>query len=533
MAKRSTEKPEMVVAGPGAGKTHAMVRRIAEKLVDLLPARHLAAITFTNAATSDIHERLHQLVSPTPNVFVGTIHAFLNRFVVLPFARPFSLLPEDRTFVGINTHELVNSLESRRTHPFAPQHRNAARTRIVESLLRRGVVPYDEIINLACKLLEDKTVRARVSRRLQFLFVDEFQDIDNRHLRIFDHLRKAGQTRIFVVGDPEQFVYGFTYGQRSRRHPGFPTIPFFQFRSQARTTSESTNRRSCAEIVAFTNHFHGELQQVSSVGSRSESRVLFLEDMELDHLVVRFRARSEEVLHQHGSRRRLYLARENSAFDSVRQQFSIGTVSNDSTSRTTPLQEALDLLALCRRESQRTACSSLSIGSHEWRKLGMALVRDVRDARVSTVEHLRDQWFSALRIPDMPDHRETISAALEHFRVRMFRDTTLLSDDGTASIHRAKGLEATAVLVLAASLVELNKWLTTDRALRDADKRDDCRLGYVAFSRAKELLCIGCRQALDEATRRRLEYLGVTLVPATRNRSPLPSGQLNMFKGLT
>ncbi|HDL08104.1 MAG TPA: hypothetical protein ENG35_05125, partial [Desulfobacteraceae bacterium] len=54
MIPKIEDKPTLMIAGPGAGKTHDMVDRIVGAIPDLRPNRILAAITFTNAATDSI-----------------------------------------------------------------------------------------------------------------------------------------------------------------------------------------------------------------------------------------------------------------------------------------------------------------------------------------------------------------------------------------------------------------------------------------------------------------------------------------------
>ncbi|MDO8367670.1 MAG: 3'-5' exonuclease, partial [Saprospiraceae bacterium] len=67
-----------------------------------------------------------------------------------------------------------------------------------------------------------------------------------------------------------------------------------------------------------------------------------------------------------------------------------------------------------------------------------------------------------------------------------------------SSIHTAKGLEASCVLVLAKTNNELQTWLTFD-AITNL-KNDNFRLGYVAFSRARKLLCFACLQKPTKKT---------------------------------
>jgi DNA helicase-2/ATP-dependent DNA helicase PcrA len=84
-----------------------------------------------------------------------------------------------------------------------------------------------------------------------------------------------------------------------------------------------------------------------------------------------------------------------------------------------------------------------------------------------------------------------------------------------SSIHKAKGLEADAVLVVAKNSNELKKWLTIDGSERRVDKGDTCRLGYVAITRPRELLCFASLKPLEDETRHVLAECGVTTVSAT------------------
>lgn len=55
-------KPKLVIAGPGAGKTHGMVDEIIAALLDLEPNRHMAIVTYTNSATNNIKRRLGERI---------------------------------------------------------------------------------------------------------------------------------------------------------------------------------------------------------------------------------------------------------------------------------------------------------------------------------------------------------------------------------------------------------------------------------------------------------------------------------------
>lgn len=82
----------------------------------------------------------------------------------------------------------------------------------IKALVKRGVVPYDRMGSVAATLIKQKEIRRLVGHRIQYLFVDEFQDVDTTQYAIFDELRKEKKATIFVVGDPEQYISTFTYG---------------------------------------------------------------------------------------------------------------------------------------------------------------------------------------------------------------------------------------------------------------------------------------------------------------------------------
>ncbi|WP_422445645.1 3'-5' exonuclease [Thermoanaerobacterium sp. DL9XJH110] len=79
-----------------------------------------------------------------------------------------------------------------------------------------------------------------------------------------------------------------------------------------------------------------------------------------------------------------------------------------------------------------------------------------------------------------------------------------------STIHSAKGLEATCVLMVADTSNILMKWLETDKK-KLRTKSDEYRLGYVGFSRARELLCIGCLEEITDKQIQILERLNVKI----------------------
>ena len=71
-------------AGAVGGKTTSMVKAIIEKIVTLDTNKFLCVITYTNDATVSIKSKLSKEILIPPNIFIGTIHSFLFRFIFKP-----------------------------------------------------------------------------------------------------------------------------------------------------------------------------------------------------------------------------------------------------------------------------------------------------------------------------------------------------------------------------------------------------------------------------------------------------------------
>jgi DNA helicase-2/ATP-dependent DNA helicase PcrA len=395
----------------------------------------------------------------------------------------------------------------------APAKLNIAKGGITKRLIAKGIVPYDSILSIAGSLLNEKMIRERVSRRLQFLFVDEFQDTDTRQLRLFDELRKAKHTKMYAVGDPEQYITGFTYGTRGQRIPDFDKIPFFTFLKRSTKHEETLNWRANGELVDFANQFRGDLQQRAQKPHRGESRVLFLDNDNLETLITEFRQLTENIEHEDEVVSRLYLGFENRTFDNVRAKFGIIPISNDSRKTQTILGDALDLLSLALGISQRRARDQFGLTLLDWRHLGITILRKCQSVKFD-VEELTG--FLKMHFGDVASttRAESISQSLVQLKNVMESGLHSSEWERCSSINKAKGLEADAVLAVARTSNELKKWLTVDGIERRSDKRDACRLGYVATTRARELLCFACLKPLDDEVCRLLTGRRVTMVPS-------------------
>src|SRR5688572_514227 len=96
--------PLLVVAGPGAGKTRAIVARAAHLVLARgVSPRQIMAITFSRRAAGELQSRLSAMLDRTGSIWAGTFHGLgarvLRRGGAAHFDRPegFTIFDRDDT----------------------------------------------------------------------------------------------------------------------------------------------------------------------------------------------------------------------------------------------------------------------------------------------------------------------------------------------------------------------------------------------------------------------------------------------------
>jgi DNA helicase-2/ATP-dependent DNA helicase PcrA len=508
MIPKIKDKPTMVIAGPGAGKTHEMVSRIVGTIKYLRPNRILAAITFTNAATDSIREKVQDLIQIPPNVFIGTNYSFFNQFILLPFGTLFEYIPSDKLFLEIDVRRIVEEKLQRKGHPAALQ---AIRKRVLNSLLKEGKIPFEQIVEISSDLMKNPQIQKIVCNRIQFLFKDEFQDTDTTQMRIFDAIRKGKKTIIYSVGDPEQYILGFTYNNRRVKKPSFRNIPINKFASGCDKRENCVNKRACEELVQFTNNFHTSIKQKSEVGAIEQGGVFFIADTDLHGIIPKFIELTQTIIDSRKNSRRLFLGYENKTFSGFVEKYGLVPISNEHRRPSSTLRESLELLASAVQLSSKGIKDKHDLDAVGYRKLGIKLLKAVIAGRTLTIEQLRRFLTDDLCLQCQYDV-VNLETKLEGLKSLLNRENIMSANNFYSSIHKAKGLEAECVLIVSKSKKELAKWLETDVEERCKDKADTCRIGYVGFTRAKYILCIACKQPIDGSIENTLLNLKVKIL---------------------
>jgi superfamily I DNA/RNA helicase len=226
--------PQLVVAGPGTGKTRVLVCRAAQLIETegLAPSR-LVLVTFTRRAAAQLTDRLATLVGPdAQHVRAGTIHHFcyeVLRAHTAPADIPEDFIVVDDTVADAfwqqwyETHEqwcennYLTSYRQVKTHvsriklgiDTVSGRLTQGLRAYNEMLAERGGVDFDDLLVKTRDLLRDHPdVRTALADEVQALLVDEFQDTDPVQFDIVRRLGDAG-SHLFCVADDDQSVYRF------------------------------------------------------------------------------------------------------------------------------------------------------------------------------------------------------------------------------------------------------------------------------------------------------------------------------------
>ena len=203
---------KLIIAGAGAGKTGTLCWQIAKDLNAGHDPRKMVAITFTNAAAREYAARLGDVKLG----YMGTLHGWclsmLNRYgAAIGYRTGAVSMIDEETETGLIKAALFSikaapqwSVEKVREWKASGKIHNPAAIaakKYMAQLRAASCVDFDSVLFECLRLIEGGHIP-----QLDCLYWDEFQDSgpwDNAIMLAIKARRK------FVVGDPDQSVYGF------------------------------------------------------------------------------------------------------------------------------------------------------------------------------------------------------------------------------------------------------------------------------------------------------------------------------------
>lgn len=233
--------PALVLAGAGSGKTRVLTRRIAYLIAEYgVNPGNILAMTFTNKAASEMKERVNKLISEEMRSWVGTFHSFgatlLRREAEkLGFKRNFSIY--DTSDQKRMVKEIMQglNLDTKKTKPSRVLNKiSDAKNQLIrpadykiedynymseivaqiyplyqQRMQESNAFDFDDLIMKPCQLFtEYPRVKEYYNQKYKYILVDEYQDVNHAQYRL-SQLLTGSDNNIFVVGDPDQSIYGF------------------------------------------------------------------------------------------------------------------------------------------------------------------------------------------------------------------------------------------------------------------------------------------------------------------------------------
>jgi DNA helicase-2/ATP-dependent DNA helicase PcrA len=267
--------PLLIVAGPGSGKTRTLTHRIAYLIShrDVLAANCLA-ITFARRAADEMRARLHTLLPDAwHHVGIFTFHALglailqehynvagLQRGFRVASAAERSLLLQKALDVSERrAGGLLAAISGAKRTRTPPENTRVAEAlqAYQEALDTRNLVDYDDLVGLAADVLDaDAGLQASYQQRYPWVFIDEYQDIDEQQVRLLK-LLVPPHGNVCAIGDPAQAIYGFRGADVrffARFHEDFPSAQIIRLSRNYR--SDHTIVTAAAQLMARSAAYH-------------------------------------------------------------------------------------------------------------------------------------------------------------------------------------------------------------------------------------------------------------------------------------
>lgn len=241
------DRPLVIVAGAGTGKTRTLTARLAALLDRGVPPHRILLLTFTRRAADDLVARATAQTGTrtTERPHGGTFHAIAHRYVatyaqLLGVPEGFGVLdpaaagdlmdllldehgltgtetrlPRSGLLVDIYSRCVNNERRLRELvpveYPWVEPHLEGVAELFGHYTLRKraiGVMDFDDLLLHWRALLADPAVGPALARRYSHVLVDEYQDVNRLQADIVALLAPSGRG-LTAVGDEAQCIYGF------------------------------------------------------------------------------------------------------------------------------------------------------------------------------------------------------------------------------------------------------------------------------------------------------------------------------------
>lgn len=287
-AVTATEGYIRVIAGAGSGKTRALSRRFAYLVneIGILPG-NILCVTFTNKSANEMRQRIHNLTGDNDTGYINTFHGFCvsilqedshavqypKSFLVLDNSDIDAMLKIIYEERGLSLRDMTfgkarDMIEIRKMLKEPDYYQDLITMSLntlkkkyddagsAEDILFYGYLyqqkkcfglDYNDLIQFSLYIFrENPDICLKWQKRLEYIMIDEFQDIDRPQYQLMEVLC-AYHKNLFIVGDPDQTIY--TWRGANVRY----LLDFDKAFPRVKTIMMMENYRSTPQILAAAN----------------------------------------------------------------------------------------------------------------------------------------------------------------------------------------------------------------------------------------------------------------------------------------
>ena len=287
-AVTTTEGFVRVIAGAGSGKTRALTHRFAFLVneMGILP-ENILCVTFTNKAANEMRRRIHNLIGDNDTGYINTFHGFCvavlqedsyavqypKNFLVLDNSDIDSMLRiiyeergltlRDMTFADARDMIEIQKLFKKPEYyldmigmSLEALHKKYLNAADKNDIIFYGYLyqekkcfglDYNDLIKFTLYIFaQNDDIRLKWQKRLAYIMIDEFQDIDALQYELMEVLC-AHHKNLFIVGDPDQTIY--TWRGANVKY----LLEFDRHFPNTKTVMMLKNYRSTPQILAAAN----------------------------------------------------------------------------------------------------------------------------------------------------------------------------------------------------------------------------------------------------------------------------------------
>ena len=241
-AVKAVDKPVLIFAGAGSGKTRVLTHKIAFLIKeDIVKAEEILAVTFTNKAAEVMKQRVTKLMkNKVQEINIGTFHSICARILRneirhLGFSKDFAIydrtdqisllkiiLAEENIPKNILMPKTVrNKISYFKSQLINPNHamksvKTAQDKSIIDvyksynkSLKENNAVDFDDLLNFPLDIFNNHPrILNKYQKAWKYVLVDEYQDTNKAQFLLVKMLAEKHRN-ICVVGDDDQSIYGW------------------------------------------------------------------------------------------------------------------------------------------------------------------------------------------------------------------------------------------------------------------------------------------------------------------------------------